>query len=258
MLGNKILNISGNQICENIARENGWSDTLDMSEPFNVRTDEYYNPNVLRERVTKTHELIRCRIKLLSDVDLKIFEILNIVRNNKDAKILIINKNGEFAKLVSDTINTDIGNICGNYHNNLPTIDAVDINGNPILVKSGANKGKRKQMAAKAQKTLTEKLFNSGKLNVISTNSAPDKDLNIDVDIVIITSPLCETIESYIYRLSQVNIRPSRLQLYTMYCASTLEEKRLNQRNVTKNHEIVNIEKNNDNDANISGFTIAD
>jgi len=229
-----------------------------MSEPFNVRIDEYYNPNILRERVGKTHELIRNRIKLLSDIDLKIVEIINIVKNNKDSNILIINKNGEFARLVTNSINTDIGNICGNYHNNLPTIDAVDINGNPILVKSGVNKGKRKQMGVTAQKTLTEKLFNNGKLRVISTSSAPDKDLNIDIDIVIITSPLCETIESYIYRLSQVNIRPSRLQLYTMYCTSTLEEKRLNQRNISKNHEIVNNEQNNTNNDNFSGFTIAD
>ena len=49
--GNPICNISATQICYDIAKQNGWSETLDMNIPFNVQIDACYNPNVLREGV---------------------------------------------------------------------------------------------------------------------------------------------------------------------------------------------------------------
>ena len=60
-------------------------------------------------------------------------------------------------------------------------------------------------MAAQAQKTYNEHMFNQNKIRVLSTNNAPDKELAVDVDIIIITSPQCESIKSYMYRMSHLH-----------------------------------------------------
>ena len=77
-LGNSQLNISATQICYQIAQENGWNEHLDMSIEFNVEIDKLYNPNNLRERASKTYEIIRNRSQLLSDFELKLDSIFEI------------------------------------------------------------------------------------------------------------------------------------------------------------------------------------
>ena len=81
-VGNQQLNISSTQICYQIAQENGWNEHLDMSVEFNIEIDKLYNPNNLKERASKTYEIIRERSKLLSDFDGKLDVILDIVREN--------------------------------------------------------------------------------------------------------------------------------------------------------------------------------
>lgn len=254
-LGNSQLNISAAQICYQIAQENGWNEHLDMSIEFNVEIDKLYNPNNLRERASKTYEIIRNRSQLLSDFELKLDSIFEIVRLNSDKKILIINKRGEFANKVTEHINTlSENNICMNYHDKVENIPAIDSNFNPIFYKSGNKKGERKMMAAQAQKTLAEKLFNENKINVISTNNSPDKDLCIDVDIIIISSSLCEDINSYLYRLSNINFRSNKIELYSIYCKNTIEQKQLENKTFANNH---NVKFSND-DNNFSDFIVVD
>ena len=254
-LGNSQLNISAAQICYQIAQENGWNEHLDMSIEFNVEIDKLYNPNNLRERASKTYEIIRNRSQLLSDFELKLDSIFEIVRLNPDKKILIINKRGEFANKVTEYINTmSENNICMNYHDKVENVPAIDSDFNPIFYKSGSKKGERRMMAAQAQKTLAEKLFNENKINVISTNNAPDKDLCIDVDIIIITSPLCEDINSYLYRLSNINFRYNKIELYSLYCKNTIEQKQLENKVLSNNHNV----KFSDDDNNFSDFIVVD
>lgn len=254
-LGNSQLNISAAQICYQIAQENGWNEHLDMSIEFNVEIDKLYNPNNLRERASKTYEIIRNRSQLLSDFELKLDSIFEIVKQNSDKKILIINKRGEFANKVTEYINTmSETNICMNYHDKVENVPAIDSNFNPIFYKSGSRKGERKMMASQAQKTLAETLFNENKINVISTNNAPDKDLCIDVDVIIITSPLCEDINSYLYRLSNINFRSNKIELYSIYCKNTIEQKQLENKALSNNHNV----KFSDDDNNFSDFVVVD
>lgn len=254
-VGNMQLNISSTQICFQIAEENGWNEHLDMSVEFNIEIDKLYNPNNLRERVSKTYEIIRERSKLLSDFEGKLDSILDIVRSNKDKKILIINKRAEFASIVTEFLNTFFEtDICGNYHDKVENIPAITFDGTPIYYKTGKKKGERKMLGVKAQKTLNEVRFNNNIINVLSTNNAPDKDLNIDVDIVIITSPMCEDIKSYIYRLSKVYFNNNKIELYSLYCKNTLEQKMIEQKSLENKHNV----KNSAFDENISDFIIAD
>lgn len=249
--GNTQLNISATQICYQIAQENGWNEHLDMSIKFNCEIDRLYNPNNLKERASKTYEIIRERSKLLSDFEGKLDAILDIVRNNEDKKILIINKRGEFASIVTDFLNNLSETIiCANYHDKVDNIPAITLDGKPVFYKSGSRKGERKMMGAKAQKTLNVERFNNNFINVLSTNNAPDKDLAIDVDIVIITSPMCEDIKSYMYRLSKIYFRSKRIELYSLYCRNTVEQKIIERKELAGNHNV----KNSD----FSDFVIAD
>lgn len=258
-LGNNQLNISANQICNQIAYENGWNEHLDMSVEINVQLDELYNPGSIRDRASKTYEIIRNRSQLLSDYDKKLDAILKIVEENKNSNILIINKRGEFASKVTDFINNMSETpICGNYHDKVEPIPAIDEQGNPLFYKSGNSKGKRRYMCAQAQKTRNEYDFNRRKLRVLSTNSAPDKQLSIGVDIIIITSPQCEDIKSYIYRLSNVYYPKRKLKLYSIYVKNSLEQTKLQNKPTTNNHVIINRCENNVISENKSDFIIVD
>ena len=95
-------------------------------------------------------------------------------------------------------------------------------------------------MGCKAQMTLNESRFNENKIHCLSLSNAPDKSLNVDVDIVIITSPLCEDIESYLYRLSKVIPINGKLKLFSIFCKNTIEQQRLFNKSVKQSHIIVN------------------
>lgn len=238
--GNIAANISAMQVCTDIAHNNGWNEHLDMSIEYNIKIDELYNPIAIKERASKTYEMIRERQSFLSNNNCKLEYIKNIVDKHLTSKILIINKKYEFADIISEYLNECFGKtIAKPYHNHLLPILAVDDEGNPIYYKSGNKKGKQKVLADKSQRSKIEEDFNNGKINIISANNAIDKDLSIDVDVVIITSPLCNEIEDFIYRLSNINFG-NKISLYTLYISNSIEEKRIITKLSNTNHTIVN------------------
>lgn len=239
-LGNSDTNSSAMAVCYNIARQNGWNENLDMTIQFNIEIDELYSPNALKERASGIYEIIRSRSLALASSDEKLSYILKIVEDNVDKNILIINKHGDFANEVTKYINDNTHyNSCYNYHDKVENIPAIDDNGNEVLIKSGVNKGKPKMLGVKSQKNLAQKLMNKGAIHVLSTNAAPDKNLAVNIDVVVITSPLCDTIETYLYRLSKVEFA-KEVQLYTLYYKGSLEEKKLDERIVPSTHTILN------------------
>ena len=239
-LGNSNTNSSSMAVCYNIARQNGWNENLDMTIQFNIEIDELYSPNALKERASGIYEIIRSRSLALASSDEKLSYILKIVEDNVDKNILIINKHGDFANEVTKYINDNTHyDSCYNYHDKVENVPAIDDNGNEVLIKSGVNKGKPKMLGVKSQKNLAQKLMNKGAIHVLSTNAAPDKDLAVNIDVVVITSPLCDTIETYLYRLSKVEFA-KEVQLYTLYYKGSLEEKKLDERIIPPTHAILN------------------
>lgn len=239
-LGNSNTNSSSMAVCYNIARQNGWNENLDMTNQFNIDIDELYSPNALKERASGIYEIIRSRSLALASSDEKLSYILKIVEDNVDKNILIINKHGDFANEVTKYINDNTHyNSCYNYHDKVENIPAIDDNGNEVLIKSGVNKGKPKMLGVKSQKNLAQKLMNKGAIHILSTNAAPDKDLAVNIDVIVITSPLCDTVETYLYRLSKVEFA-KEIQLYTLYYKGSLEEKKLDERIIPPTHVILN------------------
>lgn len=258
-VGDSTLNISSANICNQIAEENGWNDHLDMSYEFNQKIDELYNPNNLRDRATQIFEIIRNRTNLLSDYEGKLKYILDVVNVYPQDKILIISKRGEFASKVTEYLNDNSeSDICGNYHNKVDDIPAVDEYGNPVFFKSGKEKGKRKSMSYRAQMTLNERKFNLGKIRCLSLSNAPDKSLNVDFDTIIITSPLCEDIKSYLYRLTNISLRSDKIKLFSIFCKNTVEQQKLFNKSVQDTHIIVNKDEIMADSQNKSDFLIVD
>lgn len=245
--GNPKLNISGEQFRLQIAANNGWSMNLNMEYPFNRDIDAVFNPNALLERANTVYNIIRERANLLADNEAKLAAVIDIVRHNPNKKILIISKRAEFANKVAEAINgaivneaaifnTDIFNgesgdyyrpSCYAYHNDLETVPAIDASGKQVFVKTGASKGQIKMMGAKAQKSLYAELLNKGRINVLSANNACDKDLECEIDIMIVTSPLCNDVNALKYRLSKVRFKSVPNIVYKVYIADSMEEKHL-------------------------------
>lgn len=252
-VGNPSIGMSAAQFCQQLALENGWNDRLDMSIEINARIDEFYNPNAIRDRANDVYNKMRERKHLLADYVGKLHEIYSIIKEHDGEKILIISKYGNFAADITKYINLCAGKeICGNYHDNVEPIPAFTLEGEPILVKSGMFKGQQKLYHAKAQKSYNEARFNAGLINVLSTSNSPDKTLNIEVDLIIITSPECEDIESYKYRLNNVYYRNNLIKLYTLYIINSSEDKKRQNVPISATRKVT--EKSNQN----SNFIIAD
>lgn len=257
--GNKVTNESAIQYCTRLAQDNGWSPNLDMAIEYNRMIDEVYNPNVLNEKANKCFENIRLRNKLLTDYKGKLDEIYKICEEHKDKKILIISKRGEFASEITDYLNIMFNaDVCGNYHNKVENIIFKNPDGSPVLVKSGINKGKPRELGYQAQMTLNQSKYNNGEINILSTSNTPDKNLSIDVDIIIITSPLCNDIRDYLYRLTKVNYIGDCIKLYTIFCKATIEQKQLLNKEVSINHVIVNKDENLGISENNFDFVVGD
>lgn len=128
---------SSEQVLNDIAKYNGWSSTMDMSNPFTKQIDECYNPIVLGEKAHTCYEVMRKRGQLVSDNSAKLKAISQIVKNNPDDKIIIISKRGEFAAEITNYLNETFGEICGDYHDKVEPRIMTDDNGVPILYKSG-------------------------------------------------------------------------------------------------------------------------
>jgi hypothetical protein len=257
-IGNQALNISADMICAKLAADNGWNPNLDMSVELNRRIDVMFNPGNIKERANKTFEVIRYRNALLSDASSKIEEVLKIVADNKDKRILIINKRADFASKLTSAINERFGmEICGNYHDKVDNVVKIDSDGNIVRYKSGIKKGQPIFLGSAAQKTRNVSYFNNGQMKVLCSNNAPDKDLAISVDIVIITSPACESIKSYLYRLANVDFG-MKVILYSLYVRNSVEESRLQNKELLPLQTIVNNCEQEVSLENNLGFIIAD
>lgn len=227
------------QYITEIAEYNGWSNNMDMTNPFSEQIDKCYNPIVLTERVKTFYNIVRERTLLCSDNVCKLDRIVEIVKDNPDKKFIIISKRGEYAATITKYINDKLGEICGDYHDKIDDKVLVDSNGIPILYKSGSKKNTPRIIKSKAISTLNLKAFNDGLLRVLSIKNSSNTELETSVDEWIITSPLCDTIDELIYRYNGINCNQSKLKVHKLYINGTIEEAALKKEKLSPNHQII-------------------
>lgn len=278
-VGDPTLNISAASIREDIARENGWSRDLDTSVDIYAQIDAMYNPVALLERSEVTFDIIRKRTNILANNKAKLEKILSLCLEHSDKKILIVSKNSSFATEITNYLNSHIPNvgkteiegtifdtdkpvlrtypIAGSYHLDIEKVPAYDKYGNPKYIQTGIDTGKPKMMGAQAQKTENARLFNDGYIKVLSANNAVDKALNCIIDLMIITSPFCDTIKELKFRLRGVQFSSTPNKIIKLYMKSTSEEKQLIKEVPTAYHTIVNnCEINSSYDENLGAIVV--
>ena len=99
--------------------------------------------------------------------------------------------------------------------------------GLPILVKSGKMKGQPKIFASQALSNEFMKAFNYDRINVLSIKNSSSDKLKIAVDLVIITSTLCDSIIDIKRRFHNITFRGIPTNVIRIYCTNTIEEERL-------------------------------
>lgn len=247
-IGDSVLNISAGEFRYNLARENGWSETLDTTVEFNKEIDEIYNPNALYERSKILYNIIRERINLVTDNNSKLPIILDIINKHPDKKILIVSKRGEFANTIANYINDNSEYLCGEYHDCIPEQYLKDENGKDIVYKSGENKGKKKLFKARALSTMCLDRFNSRdkslSINLLSIKNSSDSKLKTAIDVVIFTSSLCSSPNDFITRFDSIEFNSNILTTYVLYCDNTIEVNKLSERILTNNVKLIEYEKN--------------
>lgn len=237
--GDRQLNISAADFRNNIARENGWTETLDTSVPYLKQIDEIYNPNTLFEKACNFYNIAKSRRDLVTDNDAKLDKLIDILRENADKKILIVNKRGDYAKRVANYINLHYEKKCGEYHDCIDSAVAVDNNNNPILIKSGTNKGKPKILGSQAQSTLYEAMFNEGLISILSIKEKSDIKLKIACDLVIFTSSLCDNILDLKARFVNIKFTDSPTLVYVLCCNNTIETTKIYKSELPSNIKLI-------------------
>ena len=197
-----------------------------MTIGFNRQIDECYNPNILLDKATLCYEIIRKRSNLVTDNDVKLNAILDIVKENTGKQIMIISKRGEFAARVTAYLEEN-GIDCGDYHDAIEPRVLVDENGIPVLYKSGANKGKPRIVKSKAISSANERLFQQGQLRALSVKNSSSDELQIAVDVWILTSPLCDEVTTLKYRFNKVLFNGAPHIIYKVFLQGTIEETKL-------------------------------
>ena len=236
---------SSEQVLNDIAKYNGWSSTMDMSNPFTKQIDECYNPIVLGEKAHTCYEVMRKRGVLVSDNSAKLEAIGQIVKDNPDDKIIIISKRGEFAAEITNYLNETFGEICGDYHDKIEPRVMTDDNGVPILYKKGSAKAGQPKIAhAQAVGSRNLDFYNRGRLRILSLKNASNTAISASFSVMIITSSLCDTIDEIRYRFNHLDIDSNKLVVYKLFMNETIEEKALGKEKPSPNHTIIEAKKN--------------
>lgn len=255
--GDKQANISATEFRNNLAKENGWSETLDTKVDYFKQIDDVFNPNVLYDKAMNFYNIAKARRDLVTDNDAKLSKILDIIKENENKRILIVSKRGDYAKRVAKYINEHYDKKCGEYHDCIDDAVAVDNNNNVIYIKSGKNKGKPKILASQAQSTLYEQRFNAGDISILSIKEKSDIKLKIACDLVIFTSPLCDNICDLKARFVNVTFVENPTFDYIICCRDTIETQKIYDNTCPQNvKRIFDDEENNITYDEISGDII--
>lgn len=242
--GDKELNISSAEFRNNIAKQNGWKEDLDTNIEFYKQIDDIYNPNILYERACNFYNIAKQRRDLVTDNIIKLDSIINICNDNKNKKIVIVSKKGEFAAKITKYINEKLGNICGDYHDCIEDAIAIDNNGIPIKIKSGPRKGEYRIVKSQAQSTANERRFNNNDISILSIKQSSNVELKIACDIVIFTSSLCDNIIEFKTRFNNIKFNNSITETYRIYCDNTIEKEQFSREKLSNAIKIIENEDN--------------
>lgn len=267
--GDNKRGISGDHYRTTLAAEKGWSSDIDTSITIYRDIDRFYNPNAIYERAKVFYDTIRKRNALLYNNSKKIEHIIKFIEKYQDKKVLIISKSSSFAKTISDSINSRIkGNDgltkdkisldlfttkepidgftvdtmqCVEYHPDIESRPLLDPNTNDyIRIQSGDNKGKLKMFGKTSLNKIANDRFNRGYHNVVSANNAIPKTGMFTIDCIIITSPECDTVDTFRYRLAKLDFKDN-IKIINIFTSNSKESRLLETKQALTKNKIIQI-----------------
>lgn len=279
--GNEKTGESAETIRLKIANFNGWNDKLDTTIPFNSEIDNYFNPNAIHQYAININNIIKRRHELVDSNKLKIDAVVDIVINNPTKRFIIISKRGETAANITKEINNRLGyEACGDYHDNIEPKLLVDDNGNPVLYKSGINKGKPRVIKSAAISSINADKYEDSKdkvrelskyideeqseislsdqlscdelMTCLSVKSSSNSELAVSCDGLILVSQNVGIPRNLIYRFNNINFDTNPILIYRIYFANTYEADKILNEKKDEYCNIINDENNDENFTNIA------
>jgi superfamily II DNA or RNA helicase len=180
--------ISANVIRETLAIKMGWHKDIDITTKYGADRDKYWNPDAIHDRAKDFMSCVRKRNEVLINNDTKLEAVQYILKLWFPVTICF-NESTDFADTISTVINKAYPGapaIC--YHSNIESKELVDLNGVPILYKSGDKKGQPKKFGKTALRALAIEGITNGVYKLLCTARALDEGLDIpNIELVITT-----------------------------------------------------------------------
>lgn len=206
LTGDKSRGMSGGDCRWEFAESMGWSKDADLTIPYNQEIERLYNPNNIYDTIKDYNDYIRKRNSLvagsISKLNVMSTLIIDCLANKR--KFVVLSNSSSLA--------IDLWYLhqeCGIFCNQAPAIEI-----------GGRSYGKE------ALKTAAVKGFKSNTIPGIITANVLDDKWNVDnVDVVIYTSPDCDTVNQILDkgRVKQFDITSSAISVY-VYTLNTKEE----------------------------------
>jgi len=205
-----------------LAYLSGWSEDIDISIPYFQDIDEQFSPASIKAASENILTLIRNRKALIKTASNRFKEIIKIITDNPNKKIVIIHENANQAQETYNKLNANsIRN--GIIHNSLKGHNIHDELGNWIVDKKGEPKAHGVTTAAK----IYSEQFNNCIINVVNVANKPNKNLNLlGIDILIFNGlgiDMKQYLTSKQLQYSMYRVIP----IYLFYIADTQEYDKL-------------------------------
>lgn len=233
--GDYSINKSAMECCRDLAYKNGWNETLSEDDnEFNKKIDSVYSPSAIYNRAINIYNICRSRNAVIQNAYNKQLAIANIIKEHDSSSILIISKTNSVANDISEFLDSSYGNMSVSINNDMPSRSLLDDDGEPIIYKTGKNKGSIKLFGKTLQTKYFCDKFNTNTINLSITDKTNDLDLYVG-NVMILTSPSC-LLKPILYRMNDCLINPKKI--YVLYVINSNDEGILKRNNFNIDTEI--------------------
>lgn len=177
--------VEGSKFRDMVADVMGWSRDLDLDTEYGSQRNVYWNPNAIYDRCKAFTRIVRERNNILTDNDVKLNAVLDIIKHNPVPSI-IFNESIDFVVKIADALGKD----AIAYHSRIESRPIWDDKMEDwIRYKTGAKQGEPKKFSKDFIKTEFLEGIILGKYKYLICAKALDEGVTIpNLEQVIITA----------------------------------------------------------------------
>ncbi len=202
--------IKSQYVRETLSNKMGYNISLDLTNDYNNRINTYWNPDNIRQNVSRFYNAMNDRntIHNFNEVKLKAVLDLYIVLKKFNKKFITFSESIDMADSITNAINSiNDKDTAISYHSKLKSKPLLDFNTNEYIT---FKNGKVRSFSATKQLEYIIEGFNINKYTVLNTVNAVNEGFNLEIlDTVITTSGTTNPIQ-----YSQRSARGKRIDYY--------------------------------------------